>query len=175
MKHTIWLLFATLFLFTAAHANAAGEQVWVSSKGVKLKAQRKSSSQTIAELKPGLKLNVIKYEKRWYNVTAPGGKTGWVYRGRVSKEKPEIEEEKSDDDGSIGSLFGDSSGSSIKADSASSSRSIRGLSPEAEEYARQSGSPKECRDALDSVLAQKTESRDVETFLRQGKIGEYAE
>ena len=150
------------------------KNVWVSSTSAKLKAKSQSSSETIAALPFGSKLNVITYEKRWYNVSTPDKKTGWVYRGWVSSEPPEQEVE-SDEEDSLGSLLGDSSDSSIQADSADSTRSIRGLSPEAEEYAKQSGSPKKCKDALDSVLSMKTKNRDVEKFLKKGKIGQYAE
>jgi len=175
MKRYILLLITTLFLVVTIQSSEASQKMWVSSKGAKLKAQNQSSSETIASLQPGLQLNVITYEKRWYKVSTPDKKTGWVYRGRVSKARPEIAEEKDSEEGSLGSLFGDSSGSSIQADSADSSRSIRGLSPEAEEYARQSGSPKKCRKALDSVLALKTKDKDIENFLQKGKVGEYAE
>ena len=175
MKRYILLLITTLFLIVTIQNSDASQEMWVSSKGAKLKAQNQSSSETIADLQPGLQLNVITYEKRWYKMSMPDGKTGWVYRGRVSKEKPEVAEEKGDEEDSLGSLFGDSSGSSIKADSADSSRSIRGLSPEAEEYARQSGSPKKCRKALDAVLALKIKDKDIEKFLQKGKVGEYAE
>lgn len=186
MKRYILFSICTLFLVVAcqnteAYQNTGTSQdtevsqnVWVSSKSAKLKAQSQSSSETIADLPFGSQLKVITYEKRWYNVSTPDKKTGWVYRGWVSSEPPEPEVESGEED-SLGSLLGDSSESSIQADSANSSRSIRGLSPEAEEYAKQSGSPKKCRDALDSVLSMKTENNDIEKFLRKGKIGEYAE
>ena len=158
----------------ASQKSGGPETVWVSSTSAKLKAKNQSSSDTVAALSVGLKLSVIAFEKRWYNVSTPDKKTGWVYRGWVSTEPPEQEVE-SDDEDSLGSLLGDSSDSSIEADSADSTRSIRGLSPEAEEYAKQSGSPKKCKDALDSLLSMRTKNRDVETFLKKGKIGQYAE
>lgn len=184
-----YILFSTFVLFlvvacqnTEAYQNtgaskstgAVSQNIWVSSTSAKLKAQNQSSSETISELPFGSQLKVITYEKRWYNVSTPEKKTGWVYRGWVSSEPPEQEEE-SDEEDSLGSLLGDSSESSIQADSADSSRSIRGLSPEAEEYAKQSGSPKRCKKALDSVLSMKTKNKDIDKFLKKGKIGEYAE
>jgi len=158
----------------ASQSSEGPKNVWVSSTSAKLKAESRSSSDTVAALPVGLKLNVIALESRWYHVSTPDKKTGWVYRGWVRAEAPEQEVE-SDDEDSLGSLLGDSSGSSIEADSADSTRSIRGLSPEAEEYAKQSGSPKKFKDALDSVLSMRTKNRDVETFLQKGKIGQYAE
>jgi len=186
MKRYILFFIFVLFLVVAcqnteayqntgtSQSTEASQNIWVSSTSAKLKAQNQSSSGTIQTLPVGSKLEVITYEKRWYKVTTPDKKTGWVYRGWVSSEAPEPEEE-SDEEDSLGSLLGDSSESSIQADSADSSRSIRGLSPEAEEYAKQSGSPKRCRNALDSVLSMKTKNKDIDKFLRKGKIGEYAE
>ena len=69
----------------------------------------------------------------------------------------------------------DGSECDIDADAADSSRSIRGLSPEAKEYAEATGSPQETQNALDSVIARSAMDKDIDRFLKEGKIGEYAE
>jgi len=151
----------------------AGNELWVTSPNAKLKAKRSASSETIAELPVGSRLNRISYEKRWYKVSAKGGLTGWIYRGKVSENKPEKSPDEEDD--SLGDLMVGLTGSSIEADAADSSRSIRGLSPEAQAYADQTGTPQTYRDALDEVLGVKTEDHELEKFLEAGKIGEFAE
>ncbi len=150
------------------------ELVWVSSDGAKLKESRKSSSDTIGELPVGMELTVLAYEKRWYHVTTPDELSGWIYRGKISKEPPEADEDSEGDDGS-GELLSAITGSDIESDEADTARSIRGLSPEAVEYAKNAGTPLECQKALDQVLAYKTTDAEIDRLLKEAKIGEYAD
>lgn len=172
------LYYLTLFCFlfmTAAHAaDQVPSAVWVNADKTKVKADRKSSSATIAELPKGTRLSVSDYQKKWYQVALTNGKTGWIYRGKVSTAEVE-KEEQDGEGGSIGGLLGDLTGSSITADNTDSSRSIRGLSPEAAEYAKQKGTPEVYRHELDIVIARKVSPEEIDQFLQQGKIGEYQE
>jgi hypothetical protein len=158
-----------MLVFTFSQAFAQ-EKMWVSSDDAKLKADKTSSSATIATLPFGKELNVISLEKRWYRVFTSSGETGWIYRGKVSNTEPE----KDEDDGEE-SFFDDLPGTSIQADASDSSRSIRGLSPEASEYAKSTKTPEKYKRALDNAMAITTEKREVELFLKKGKIGEYAQ
>ena len=107
---------------------------------------------------------------RWLKVRATNGKEGWVYAGRVADEAPSAEVT-----GESG-LFGDTLQSSqIKTAKADSARSIRGLSPEVDQYARQRGTPEAFRKELDKVLARRVSAGELKAFLREGKIGEYAQ
>ena len=58
---------------------------------------------------------------------------------------------------------------------ADTARSIRGLSPDAEKYAKNAGTSREHKDALEKVLATNITGKAIEKFLENGKIGEYAE
>ncbi|HIJ20402.1 MAG TPA: SH3 domain-containing protein, partial [Deltaproteobacteria bacterium] len=64
--------------------------------------------------------------------------------------------------------------SNIKADEASTGRSIRGLSEETEEYAKNKKTPQATKQALDQVLALQVSEKELQDFLKKGKIGEYA-
>ncbi|UCF91941.1 MAG: SH3 domain-containing protein [Desulfobacterales bacterium] len=159
------LLIVSISFFLAALA-AAQEKVWVVGKDAKLKADMTASSATVAVLPLGMELTVESSQGRWYKVATPSRETGWIYRGKVSQTPPPQES---------GGLFGTmSGGSGIKVSAADTSRSIRGLSPEAQEYARISGTPQTYRNALDGVLAMETSASEVERFLKDGRIGEYA-
>lgn len=151
----------------------SASELWVTSPNAKLKSARSASSPTLAELPVGSRLNRLSYEKRWYKVSTRDGREGWIYRGKVSRDKPETSPD--DQDESLGDLMVGLTGSSIEADAADSSRSIRGLSPEAQAYADQTGTPQAYQDALDGVLEIKAEDRELENFLKAGKIGEFAE
>jgi len=65
-------------------------------------------------------------------------------------------------------------GSSVQVSAADTSRSIRGLSPAAKEYAASANTPEAYQDALDGVLALRVTDKEIEDFLIEGKIGEYS-
>lgn len=170
---TLLLITAFIILSLTTFTSADVQKVWVTSEDATIQAERSISSKTVAEVRRGTELNVSVFENRWYKVTAPDGKTGWIFRGKVSTEPPP---DSLDDNGSggIGGLLGGLTGSSIKADPADSSRSIRGLSPEAQEYAQQTETPVKSQAALDMLLSSTVDKTEIDLFLKEGKIGEYA-
>jgi uncharacterized protein YgiM (DUF1202 family) len=156
---------AGLFLSSAAVA----ESLWVTSEGAKLKMDCSASSSTVSELPVGIEVTVLQSVKSWYQVQTASGQEGWIYRGKVSNAPPEKETQ------DTGNLFGEMQASSISVDEAQTSRSIRGLSKETEQYAKERGTPEAYQKALDDVLAMRVTTQELEVFLRNGKIGEYAQ
>jgi len=153
-------------------AISAQKKIWVSTTGAKLKAEKSVSSATIANLPVGTQLTVHALKNRWYQVSTPNGKKGWIYRGKVSSEPPKKE---GGEQNPLGTLIGGLTGSNIRADASDTSRSVRGLSPEAEAYADRTGTPEQYKKALDAVLSTTTSVGEIEQFLKEGEIGEYAE
>ena len=149
----------------------AQDRLFVASEGAKLKADKSASSDTLAELPVGTELKVAGQEESWYKVTA-GGRSGWIYRGKVAATPPEPSKQGG------GDLFGGAGSSNIMVSEADSARSVRGLSESEESAAKAAGrAPRPLSDykqALDRVLAEKVDKRELEGFLRDGKIGEYA-
>ncbi|QTA86002.1 SH3 domain-containing protein [Desulfonema magnum] len=164
------VLSLSFFTFTEATAE---EKIWVSSTNAKLKADHSAASETVTRVAVGSELLVLSFENRWYHVSTVSGKKGWIYRGKVSNHPPDIQEQKKEN--ALGEAFGDLGGSSIRADAADGSRSIRGLSAEAKEYARKSGKLTPSEKALDAVLSSQISNNQIEHFLKAGRIGEYAE
>lgn len=165
--NTLWVfVFVLGFFITMVFAQT---KMWVTSEGAKLKAEARASSKTLTSLPIGSKVMILGSQKKWYHVRAPSGTKGWMYRGRLSKSPPEKEVE-----GDTGNLFAVMSESGIGADEADAGRSIRGLSGETEAYANSRGTPDAFRRALDRVLALSVTERELESFLQEGKIGEYA-
>lgn len=157
------LIFVSLLAGAGTWAMAQ-QNVWVSSSGTSLNAEASAFSKKVAPVDKGTRLNVLEEKDKWLKVSTDKGDNGWIYRGKVSNAKPE------DDSGG---LFG-SLGGGITADSADTSRSIRGLSPEAEEYAKATGAPAENKKALDEILEMKVTEEEIAEFLKKGKIGEFA-
>jgi len=168
MKRVPGLLIA-LLLALACSAALAEEKRWVSSDGTSLKKEASVSAEDVTPLAVGAELTVLEGGGRWLKVTTVDGKTGWVYAGKVGAEPPAAEV-------SGGGLFGSTlQGSQISTAKADSARSIRGLSPEVSQYAKQRGTPEAYRKELDLILARKVTAKELKAFLREGKIGEYAE
>jgi len=166
-KKYFWAVVGLAFMMTGVVI--AAEMLWVISEGAKLKEEPSASSETIETLPVGSELSVDSSEGSWYKVTTKSNKTGWIYRGKVSTTQPEGKEEKGG-----GGLFGALPGSSVQASAADTSRSIRGLSPAAKEYAASTKTPEVYQKALDRVLDLRVTDREIEEFLKEGKIGEYS-
>ncbi len=160
---------AAIMLLLAVTAMAEGKR-WVSSEGTTLKSEASATSENVADLNVGTELTVVESGGRWLKVRTAGGKEGWVYAGRVSETPPTAEV--AGDDGLFGGSMQKSQINTAKADSA---RSIRGLSPEATKYAKDRGTPEVYKKALDTVLARKVSAKELKAFLKEGKIGEYAQ
>ena len=170
MKLSILTSVFILFLVLFCAVVFAEDRMWVASEGAKLKENKKASSQTIVTLPIGTEVTILEVVKRWYRVVVPSGEEGWIYRGRLSQSPPE---KKSQDE--TGNLLSGLMGSGVKADESDTARSIRGLSSETEAYAKARGTPMEHRRALDRVLSMRVREKELVAFLRQGKIGEYAQ
>ncbi|MBI4775083.1 MAG: SH3 domain-containing protein [Deltaproteobacteria bacterium] len=168
VQRFLWLLITSL-MFAGALA-LAQSTLWVTSQAAKLKADKKASSETIATLAVGDEVKLVSEEGSWYKIRTSDGREGWMYRGRLSDSPPQKEVE-----GEGTQLFSALSGSSIQADEADTARSIRGLSKESATYAENQGTPAKYKEALDRVLSINVTEDELFAFLREGKIGEYAE
>jgi uncharacterized protein YgiM (DUF1202 family) len=168
MKRRYFLVALMAALVFSAVPVLAGGTMWVTSEKARLKSKPKASSTTLATVSVGAKVSVLESKKRWYKVRTSSGEKGWMYRGKLSDTPPAKETEDSDN------LFSSMQASSISADEAQTSRSIRGLSKETERYAQQRRTPEVYKKALDQVLAIRITDKEVDVFLKTGKIGEYA-
>lgn len=161
-------LLAMLLVATVA---VAEEKRWVSSEGTVLKSEASATSENVADVLVGTEVTVIESGGRWLKVKTTAGKEGWLYAGRVSEAPPASEIA-----GGEGGLFGESmQKSQISTAKADSARSIRGLSPETTQYAKDRGISAENKKALDVVLLRKVSPKELKAFLKEGKIGEYAQ
>ena len=159
------IMFSTLFLMAATDTKS----LWVTASKAKLKSDKTASSDTVAELDTGLELKVISSEKKWFEVKAGEDKKGWIYRGKVSKNPPD----ELDDLGGGDDLLEDPGLSGVILAAADTARSIRGKKTGGGEAAN---FPKdEYWKALNHVLTFYAGDDEIQQFLKQGKIGEYAE
>lgn len=168
-KNLFWLpaIFYVFYFASGPGVANAGEKRWITQNGAKLKAGKTASSDTIATLPGGIEVEIISSEKRWYQVSAKSGQSGWVYRGKLLSEPPGDMETETD-------LIGDLADSGISLDAADTSRSIRGKS-KSRQFALNKEAEKTYTDALETVLSYYIGDSEVDEFLKAGKIGEYSE
>lgn len=160
----------TLVLALAGTVAGAEEKRWVTSEGTTLKQEASISSADLAPLPVGSELILVEGSGRWLKVRTANGTEGFVYAGRIADTPPAAEV--SGDGGLFGGTMQESQIQTAKADSA---RSIRGLSPETAQYAALKGTPAVYRKELDKILERKVSTKELKTFLKEGKIGEYAQ
>ncbi len=170
MRMTRSMVVAVALMLTAVAA-MADEKRWVSSDGTSLKTEASPISENVADLLVGTEVTVVESGGRWLKVRTGDGREGWVYVGRVS-ETPPVAEVSADDSGLFGGTLQKSQINTAKADSA---RSIRGLSPEVTKYAKDRGTPEVYKKSLDVILARKIGAKELKAFLKDGKIGEFAQ
>lgn len=155
-----WIL---IFSLTAV-ALAASVTMYVKSPTAELKSSTDLSGQVVATLNRGTKVSAGATTGNWTQVTAEG-KKGFVYKFKLSKSKP------SSGDSTLASM----GGGGASAREGSTATSIRGLSPTSEKYAGRSKIDAKHVEMVKHMESQRVTQVDVESFLKAGKLGEYAE
>lgn len=145
---------------------AAAETVYVQATTAKLRSGKTSLDPVVAELKFGEALEVLKKEGGWLEVRTAAAVKGWVFANKTTATKP-----------AGGDDFLAKLGKSMRRKEASevtASAGARGLDKVSEEYAKRVGMTQQDRDAVDRMTAYKLIDQEVEDFLKDGGLGEYA-
>ena len=157
-------------LSAATAASSSTQNRWVVGSGTALKSAAAATSTDIVSLEVGAQVLVLVNAGRWLKVQTSDKKSGWVFAGRLSSTPPVAEVAASE-----GLFAASAQKSQIEIAQADSARSVRGLSPETESYAKERGTPLEYRKALDQILARQVSKEEVVAFMRAGKLGEFAQ
>jgi len=147
-------------------AVASAETVYVQAKTGQLRSGKTSLDNVVANVKFGDALEVLGRDGSWLDVKTSSGARGWIFANKISSGKP-----------SGGSDMLAKLGQSMRAGDASSttaSAGARGLDKASEGYANRTGIGAKDRDAVDRMTAYQIPDQDVEEFLREGGLGEYA-
>jgi hypothetical protein len=161
------VLFAVLLYSTPLFA----ETLYVKTDGTKITAEPSGSSKVVAVVNAGDKLEGMEQKGRFYRVRSQGGETGWVFAFRVVPASKRGSQEK--DSGNLfAALGGDRS---IHESEAASQASIRGLNKVSEDHARSQGTAQEYIDAVKRMERYQVTPREIDSFLKEGNLGEYVE
>lgn len=148
---------------------ASAETLYVKSSRTKVTAKDSARSKKVMTLSKGTAVKVLKKTKRFYKISAKG-KRGWVYKFKLTSKKP-AGASSSGGDG-LDALLG---GQQMAAAESSSGSSIRGLSPTSERYAKQRGVTADNIQAVKDMEEFTISESELETFLEQGKLREFAQ
>lgn len=157
------LLFGLLFLTGIALA----ESVFVQSKTAKLRSGKTSLDSVVADLKFGEPLEVLSKEGNWLEVQTARGAKGWIFAGKTTPTKPAGSEDTAL--AKLGKSFRRTEAGDVTA-----SAGARGLDKVSEGYAHRVGITQQHRDAIDRMAGYRINDQDVEDFLKEGGLGEYA-
>ena len=146
---------------------ALAETVYVQAKTVKLRAGKTSLDSVVADLKFGDALEVLRKDGAWLEVQTGGGTKGWVFAGKTTATKPAGGDD--DDLARLGKSFRRTEAGDVTA-----TAGARGLDKASEGYANRTGITQRDRDAVDRMTAYRMSDQEVEDFLKEGRLGEYA-
>lgn len=133
---------------------------------VKVTADKAPTSTVVATLKLGDEVTVLSEEGRLAKVKTATGKTGWVFKFRLTEEKPSS-------GGGLG-LSGLTGRKTIAARESRAGGSIRGLKESTEQYAKDKQIKQEHRDAVDRMEAFSLAPDELMQFKKAGNLGEFS-
>ena len=151
-----------LMVLLAVPGGLSAQTLYVKKSGTKLRSKDSAKAEVIAKLAKGTPIKVTRKGKTAKN------QTGWILKFKLTAKAPSGSSGKGDFLGALGGQ------QKMAANASSSDSSIRGLSPIAENRAREKGVPSESIEAVKQMENFRITSKELDDFLLQGKLGEYA-
>ena len=166
IAHVIFgVVLLTLLGWTLPSPNWAAT-LYAKQDDVKVTAEKSPTSDVIATLALGDAVTVLSEEGRLAKVKVANGKTGWVFKFRLSEEKPAAQ--------SSSGLSGLTGKRTFAARESRAGGSIRGLKESTEQYAKAKNIKKEDRDAVDRMEAFSIAPDEFTQFKKTGNLGEFS-
>ena len=164
---SLWLSLMGLWVaLVLLGTEALAETVYVQAKTAQLRAGKTSLDAVVGNVKFGDALEVVGRDGSWMEVKTSTGARGWIFVNKTSPSKP------SGTNDTLAKL-----GQSMRSGDASSttaSAGARGLDKASEGYANRTGISARDREAVDRMTAYQIPDQEVEEFMREGGLGEYA-
>ncbi len=164
--HPLFIVTILLLSIVSLPSNSWAGTWYAKQDGVKVTADKSPTSALIETINLGDAVTVVNEEGRVVKVKTTRGKSGWVFKFRLS-------EEKASSDGGLG-LSGLTGRNTIAARESRAGGSIRGLKETTEQYAKDKQISQKHRDAVDRMEAFKVASDDLMEFKKSGHLGEFS-
>ncbi len=150
-------------------ASLFAETMYVKTAETKVMKAESAQADVIQVLDEGTAVEVTQKSSKFFKVALPGGKEGWVFKFKLSADAP------AGGGGGDGMLESIGGKQKIAARESGSGSSIRGLSPVSEKHAQSKGISAKNIQSVKQMESFKVSREDLEKFLRDGKLGEYAQ
>ncbi len=147
-------------------ADGWAETVYVQAKTAQIRAGKTSLDAVVGNVKFGESLEIVGRDGSWMEVKTSAGARGWIFAGKTSTSKP------SGGNDTLARLGQSMRGGDASATTASAG--ARGLDKASEGYANRTGVSARDREVVDRMTAYQIPDQEVEEFLREGGLGEYA-
>jgi hypothetical protein len=142
------------------------ETLYVQAKTAQLRVGKTSLDPVLTNVRYGEAVEVLSRDGNWTEVKTDGGAKGWIFSNKLSASKP------SGGNDALARL-----GQSMRSGEASSSTAsagARGLDKTSEGYADRAGISQRDREAVDRMTGYQVSDEEIEQFLKEGGLGEYA-
>lgn len=166
-KTMVFVMFFCFGYISTSLPLAFAEALYIGAKKAQLRAGKTSLDQTVATLDFGDQVEVIEKSGSWLKVKTRSGVMGWIYINKVTALKPS---NRSGPLASLGRIFRRTEASEITA-----TAGARGLDKVSEDYANRVGITEEHREAVDRMTGYQLSDQEFEVFLKEGRLGEYAQ
>ena len=164
---SFWIPLIALWISLFAWGTEAwAETVYVQAKTAQLRAGKTSLDAVVGNVKFGDALEVVGRDGSWMEVKTSAGARGWIFANKTSTSKP------SGSNDTLARLGQSMRGGDASATTASAG--ARGLDKASEGYANRAGVSARDREVVDRMTAYQLPDQEVEDFLREGGLGEYA-
>ena len=165
---SFWVPLIALWIgFFVWGTEAWAETVYVQAKTAQLRAGKTSLDAVVGNVKFGEALEVVGRDGSWMEVKTSAGARGWIFANKTSASKP------SGSNDTLARLGQSMRGGDASATTASAG--ARGLDKASEGYANRAGVSARDREVVDRMTAYQLPDQEVEDFLREGGLGEYAQ
>ncbi|NOS82722.1 MAG: SH3 domain-containing protein [Nitrospira sp.] len=154
----------TLAIFVITSGLGLAETLYITSKSAKVRAGKTSLDAITDTVHYGDTVESIRQENEWFEVKTKNGAQGWVHTTKLSNSPPT----KGQDSTFLGMPL------ASRASQPTVSAGARGLDKVAEGYAEGSGISPQSRAAVDKMTSYQVDDKRVETFLKEGGLGDYA-
>lgn len=165
MRKSFCTLFCLLFVLIPSLSQA--ETMYAKKNGVKVTAEKSPTSKVVGKLNTGDQVQVVKKAGRQYQVKLPSGKSGWVFKFKLTAKKPSGKSGGS-------SLSGLTGKTRIAARESRAGGSIRGLKETTENYAERKHIDPSHRRAVDKMEAFSVSDAELAKFQLAGNVGDYS-
>jgi len=168
MKQSYLILLSLTLAFIMMPVLSHAETMYAKRGGTKVTLAPSPTSKVVGTLNVGDRVQVLKKDGRKYQVKLANGRTGWVFKFKLTASKPAG---KSRGRSGLSALTGRSA---ISAREARAGGSIRGLKETTANYAKGKRIDPVYQQAVDKMEARVVSADELSAFQRQGGIGEYS-